>query len=131
MRKSAVPRILSQGVNQRKDFRTVSDKLGANIMPEPALISVFLRKLSSLDSPVIRRLVEIAAVLALIWLAAIAKQKVPSELGFVTTMVLTWAPIVVTIQLLFLIMTIIASSAKELSDLGETVNSSKPEKPDH
>jgi hypothetical protein len=100
-------------------------------MPEPTLISVFLRKLFHLDSPVVRRLLEIAAVLALIWLAAIAKQREPSELGFVATVILTWAPIVVMIQFMFLIMTIVASGAKELSDLSETVNSSKLENPDH
>lgn len=97
-------------------------------MPEPTLISVFLRKLSLLDTPVVRRLLEMAAVLALIWLAAIAKQKEPQELGAVASLILNCAPIVVMFQFVLLLITIVASGAKEIENLTGTANALKPEK---
>jgi hypothetical protein len=82
-------------------------------MSDPSLIAVFLRKLLYFDSPVVRRLLEMAAVLALIWLAAIAKQRAPVELGFVAGIIITLGPIILFLQFMFLFMTIITAAIRE------------------
>jgi hypothetical protein len=86
-------------------------------MTEPTLISVFLRKLLHSDSHVIHRLLEMSAVLALVWLAAIAKQKGPSEIGLVATLIITWGPIILIIQFMFLVITLLRSGVDDLDGI--------------
>lgn len=87
-------------------------------MSEPTLVSALTRKVFTMDTPVMRRLIEIAGTVGVLSLIASLDRKMPSPGIDAIADLMRWSgPILVGLQLLLLFGTIVQTASHDLERL--------------